>query len=31
MAHCIYMEDSEVNCFDQEKVGVAHCPNSNFK
>jgi len=30
MAHCIYLEDSEVDLYKQERVGVAHCPSSNF-
>jgi guanine deaminase len=30
MAHCVYMEDREVELFKSKGVGVVHCPNSNF-
>ena len=30
MAHCIYLEDEELKMFEEKKVGIAHCPNSNF-
>ena len=31
MAHCVYMEDREVELFKSKGVGVVHCPNSNFR
>ena len=30
MAHCIYLEEDEVKMFQEKKVGIAHCPSSNF-
>ena len=31
MAHCIYLEDKEIDLLKHKQVGVAHCPNSNFR
>ena len=30
MAHCIYLEEDELKMFQERKVGIAHCPSSNF-
>jgi guanine deaminase len=30
MAHCIHLTPQERLVFKQERVGIAHCPNSNF-
>lgn len=30
MAHCIYLEENELKLFQERKVGIAHCPSSNF-
>jgi len=30
MAHCIHLEDSELELFKSKGVGISHCPNSNF-
>ncbi|XP_064388446.1 guanine deaminase-like [Halichondria panicea] len=30
MAHCIHLEENEVQLFQQKGVGISHCPNSNL-
>ncbi len=30
MAHCVYLEESDMQLFKQKGVGVVHCPNSNL-
>ena len=30
MAHCIYLDEAEIEIIKKNNVGVAHCPNSNF-
>lgn len=30
-AHCVHMNDNEVNCFAQTGTGVAHCATSNMR
>ena len=31
MAHCVYLEESELDKFLELGVGVSHCPCSNFR
>ena len=31
MAHCIHLEDEEIQLFKERGVGIAHCPHSNIK
>ena len=31
MSHCIYLGDGEIDLFRNKQVGMAHCPNSNFR
>ncbi|XP_003383532.1 PREDICTED: guanine deaminase-like [Amphimedon queenslandica] len=30
MAHCIHLKEEELKLMEERKVGIAHCPNSNF-
>eukprot|EP00128_Syssomonas_multiformis_P000886 Colp12_sorted_trinity150504_noHs@21336 len=30
MAHCIHLDDEEIQLMKERRAGIAHCPNSNF-
>ena len=30
LAHCIYLDEDDLSVLKDRKVGIAHCPNSNF-